>query len=297
MKVAVIGLGRMGSGIARRLAAIHAGTRVFDLSSAKVRALADVAVPARSVREAVGAADLVVLSLLDDESVLGILRSDAGILPALPKGAVIVNATTISGRAAREAEKIVQEGGGEFLHGPVVGRPEAAADGTLRSFVAGSQTAYERVRPALKAYLASVIYVGSDIAAAARTKLLINYVAASLIDLMGQVFAFSEKAELDTMIIEGILKNIVPNPPFTTYCERIHRGDFDRAGFSLRLGLKDLDLMLGMSSEVEAPLPNAGPIHDRIIAAIAQGHGESDWSAWTLMSRSAAGLTPSGRPK
>ena len=48
--------------------------------------------------------------------------------------------------------------------------------------------------------------------------------------------------------------------------------------------------MLQMSSEIEAPLPNAGPIHDRIVGALAHGYADSDWCSWTLMSRMAAGL-------
>lgn len=292
-KVAVIGLGRMGSGIARRLAAVYEDVRVFDLSAEKVRALADVAKPAGSIGEAVEGADVVLLSLFDDGSVLKILAGDHGLLHSLRKGAVIINATTISAPAARDAERIVREAGCEFLHAPVVGRPDAAASGRLLTFVAGNEDVYERVQTVLKAYVASATYVGRDTGAAAHTKLLINYIVASLIDLMGQVFAFAEKAGIDATIIEGLLKNIMPNPPLTTYCENIGRRNFDQAGFSLRLGLKDIDLMLQMSSEVEAPLPNAGPIHDRIVSAIAQGYGESDWSAWTLTSRSAAGLTVS----
>jgi len=292
MKVAMIGLGRMGAGIGRRIAERHKDTSVFDLVTEKTESFRGIARPARSARDASSGAQVAVLSLLDDNSVLSMLEDENGVLAGLDADGIVLNATTISADASLEAERRCNSVGRVFLAGPVLGRPDAAATGGLMSLVGGDNDGYQHALPVLQAYTHSQYYVGADVSAAVRSKLLVNYMAASLIDLMGQTFAFAERAKIDTNVIADIIRVMLPNQPFDSYSQRIRTRNFDDPGFTLRLGLKDLDLMLRMSSEVGAPLPNAGPIHDRMLTAMAHGYSDRDWCVWTESSRMAAGASP-----
>src|ERR1700693_3519793 len=145
LSVACIGLGRMGSGIARNIQ--NAGFRltVFNRTTEKMKPLVEAGATAASTpREAAASADIVVTNLMDDASVLGAVSGDNGILAGMRPGTIHIGTTTISPSLSTRLGELHAAHGSHYVAGPVAGRPDAAAAGQLLTFVAGQPG---RVRP------------------------------------------------------------------------------------------------------------------------------------------------------
>ena len=177
--------------------------------------------------------------------------------------------------------------GSRYIAGPVAGRPDAAAAGKLITFLAGKPETVERSKQVINAYADRIIPMGEDPAVAMSMKLAGNFMVASIIELIGQVYVFAEKRGVAPSIITNMFKQFMPAT--SEYAERISSRNFDNAGFTLDAGLKDVTLILAAAGEVQAPLPYASIIRDKCLAAQAQGKNQLDWSVLTEISRFNAG--------
>jgi 3-hydroxyisobutyrate dehydrogenase-like beta-hydroxyacid dehydrogenase len=288
LSVACIGLGRMGSGIARNLQ--NAGFRltVFNRTTEKMKPLVEAGAAAASTpREAAAAADIVVTNLMDDASVLGAMTGDNGILAGIHPDAIHIGTTTVSPSLSTRLAELHAAQGSHYIAGPVAGRPDAAAAGKLFTFVAGKPEWLERCRPVMDAYANRIIPMGEDPAIAMSMKLVGNFMVASLIELIGEAFVFAESRGVDPSIVTGMFKQFMPAA--SEYVDRICTRDFGRAGFTLDGGTKDVTLILQAAAEVHAPLSYASVVRDKCLAAQARGLGDQDWSVMTETSRLDAG--------
>ena len=147
MNVGFIGLGRMGSGMARNL--LRAGHRVivYNRTSSKAEALsAEGAVVAETLRDAC-VADAVLTMLADDVAVEQVAFGEDGILSSLPSGKIHISHSTISSALARRLATEHARHKQAYLSAPVFGRPDAAAKAQLIVVVAGASEVVERARP------------------------------------------------------------------------------------------------------------------------------------------------------
>ncbi len=289
--VAFIGLGRMGTGMARNI--LKAGFRltVYNRTAAKMQPLVDEgAVGASSPREAVAAADAVITSLMDDQSVLDLVTGEQGLMAGLKAGGIHIGTTTVSPGHAAHLADLHAAHGSHYVAAPVVGRPDVAEAGQLRTFVAGDPEAIARCDSLFRAYCQMVVNVGEKQQVASSLKLAVNYMGVSLIELMGQVYAFGEKSGIDSQHLKLVMATMFPQPQLQEYAERIRTRDFDEVGFALAGGLKDVELMLQASTDTRVALPYASVIRDKYLTAIAHGMGDRDWSAIYEVTRMNAGL-------
>lgn len=286
--VACIGLGRMGSGIAANIQKKGFPLTVYNRSTEKTKpfVLAG-AVAARTAREAAAAADIVVTNLMDDASVLDTMNGENGILAGMRQGAIHIGTTTISPNLSARLAAMHAAHGSHYIAGPVAGRPDAAAAGKLITFLAGKSEPLERARPVVSAYADRIIPMGEDPGAANSMKLVGNFMVASIVELIGQVYVFAEKRGIDPAIVTGMFKQFMPAT--SEYVDRISTRNFQNAGFTLDAGLKDVTLILAAAAEVQAPLPYAGIVRDKCLAAQACGMNQLDWSVITEISRLNAG--------
>jgi 3-hydroxyisobutyrate dehydrogenase-like beta-hydroxyacid dehydrogenase len=287
LTIACIGLGRIGAGIARNVQASGCRFVVSNRTAEKMEPFVTAgAKAARTAREAVVGTDFVITSLMDDSSVFDTLLGDDGILAGIDRGAIHIGTSTISPAASVRIAQLHHERGSHYLAAPVAGRPDAAAAGRLYTFVAGAPETVERARPVLETYTQQILLLGEDPAAAASMKLAGNFFAASLLEIMGQAFAFAEKrgvlAPL-TAMLKGFL------PPMEEYVDRIAKRNYEQPGFTLDAGLKDVRLILEAAGEVRVPLPFASVIRDKCLAAQAYGFSQQDWCAFTEIARLEAG--------
>ncbi len=286
--VACVGLGRMGSGIARNIQNASFPLTVFNRTAEKMKPFVEAgATAARTPREAVAAADVVVTNLMDDASVLGTVSGADGILAGLRSDAIHIGTTTISPSLSTRLAELHAAQGTHYVAGPVAGRPDAAAAGKLFTFVAAKPEWLERCRPVINAYANRIIPMGEDPAIAMSMKLVGNFMVASLIELIGEAYVFAECRGVDPSVLTGMFKQFMPAA--AEYVDRICGRDFGRAGFTLDGGTKDVTLILQAAAEVHAPLSYASVLRDKCLAAQARGLGQMDWSVMTETSRFDAG--------
>ena len=151
--VAVIGLGRMGSGIAHSLLRGGFPVTVYNRTEEKMRPLvAAGATAAATPAEAARAANFVVTSLMSDASVFAVVEGPHGLLAGLGRDAVHISASTISVDATRLLVGLHVGHGSEYLAAPVLGRPNSATAGELVALVCGKQSVFESSRRVIKSY-------------------------------------------------------------------------------------------------------------------------------------------------
>ena len=287
LTIACIGLGRIGAGIAKNVQASGCRFVVYNRTPEKMHPF--VAAGARAAGtacEASSSADIVITSLMDDRSVFDTLAGEAGILAGMRQDAVHIGTSTISPGCSTRCAELHQEHGSHYLAAPVAGRPDAAAAGKLFTFVAGEPEIVERVRPVLESYTQRTMDLGADPAAAASMKLAGNFFAASMLEIMGEAFAFAEKRGVLGPLAD-MLKGFLP--PMQEYVDRIASRHYTQPGFILDAGLKDVRLILEAAGEVHVPLPFASVIRDKCLAAQALGMSQQDWCSFTEIARLEAG--------
>jgi len=290
-RVGFVGLGRMGAAMARRVLRAGFQLAVYNRTGAKMQPLLDAgAVGAASAADAAAGAQIVVTSLMDDQSVLDATAGAEGLLQRLPPGAVHIGTTTISPRCAGRLAALHAAHGSDYLAAPVMGRPHVAEAGELISLVAGGAGAIERAHAVLSAYSQAVIPVSSTPAVANSLKLAINYMVCAVADLMGQAYAFGEKSGIDPQQLRMVMQTMFSHPGLQEYASRIHERRFDDVGFDLLAELKDVQLILEASTDARAPLPFANIVRDKVLSALAHGLGAKDCSAVYEITRMCAGL-------
>jgi len=293
MKVAFIGLGNMGSGIAECVLNGGFDLTVWNRTASKMEPLvAKGARSAASLKEAVTDADVVITSLMDDKSIIENVGAEGGILSGMKPGAVHVCVTTISPRCADELEEMHHLHGSHYISGPVVGRPDAAASGQLLTYLGGDEDAIRIVTPVCQSYAQQVIAISDQPRIANCMKLCINFNVVALIELMGETYAFAEKCGLPLEFMRDFYQQAAfTHPALRMYAEKIRARDFaGRGGFVMTAGLKDVQLMLSTAEAVDADLEVGHIVKRKLEAGIAAGMGETDWSAFYEITRHESGL-------
>ena len=293
MKVAFIGLGNMGSGIAHCVLKGGFELAVWNRTASKMEPLvAEGAKAAGSAREAASAADVVITSLMDDQSILDVVQAGNGILAGMKKGAVHVCVTTISPECADRLEELHRKHGSHYVSGPVVGRPEAAATGQLATYLADDPQAIELVTPVCRTYAQKVNVISDRPSVANCLKLCINFSAVAFLEVMGEAYVLAEKCGLPLQhLVDFYQQGVFGNPTLKMYAEKIRSRDFaGRGGFVMSGGLKDVQLMLATAKRVGTSLEVGAVVERKLKAGINAGMQEADWSASYEITRKEAGL-------
>jgi 3-hydroxyisobutyrate dehydrogenase-like beta-hydroxyacid dehydrogenase len=291
MKVAFIGLGNMGSGIANCILRAGFDLTVYNRTREKMEPfLTNGAKGGADLKDAVKDADVVVTSLMDDRSVLDSLKD--GILAGMKPGAIHIGLTTNSPECADEVAKLHKNVGTIYVAGPVVGRPNAAAAGELLSLLGGDKVSVGKVDPLCRAYSKKVVYVGERHGAANTLKLCVNYTIISIIEIFSEVYAFADKAGANLDALKDFLEEAMGHPALKMYAGKLRARDFaGKGGFAMSGGLKDVTLMLKASSQIGVSFDVGQIIKKKMEVAIEAGMGEQDWSSIYEITRKNSGLS------
>ena len=296
MEAALIGLGKMGTGIAKSLLRVGHRVAVYNRTRSRAEALrADGAIVAASVSEACRSG-IVLTMVADDAALEGLVFGDGGILASLPRGGVHVSLSTISVALSDRLSSEHAKAGQGFLAAPVFGRPDAAEAGRLAVVVGGAETLVQKCKPLLEAMGPKLFVVGERPSMANVVKLSGNFLIASVLESLSEALAFARKSGLDAgALMEFLTATLFNAPVYKTYGELIVQGKHEPAGFALPLGLKDVRLVLQAAEAANVPMPIASVVRDRFITAMARGNQDKDWSVIGRVAAEDAGLPQTAR--
>ena len=293
MKVGFVGLGNMGSVMARNLLKAGHTVTVYNRTRARAEALrADGAGVAGSPAEAAGG-DVAITMLSDDHAVEEAALGAQGLVKATNPGAIHVSMSTISPALSERLRQAHAQAGQGYVAAPVLGRPEAAAAAKLFILAAGPAEALAACRPLFDALGQRTFSLGENPAAANVVKLSCNFLLAAAIESLAEAFAWIRKSGIDPQLyLELLTTTLFTAPVYKTYGRLIAKEAYTPAGFKMPLGLKDVRLALAAAETAAVPMPMASLIHDHMVSAIALGFEDLDWSALGRIAALRAGIPP-----
>ena len=284
-RIAFIGLGHMGGGMAPNLVKAGHEVRAFDLSDEAVGAAAEKGcVRAASTEEAVKDAEAVITMLPAGKHVAEVYRDQ--VFGQAPASAILIDCSTIDVATARSVEEDAAAQGYTMVDAPVSGGIAAAAAGTLTFMVGGSDDAFARAEPILNPMAKAVIHAGGAGAGQA-AKICNNMLLGATMIATCEAFAMARKLGLDLQTFYDISSKASGQSwSMTSYCpvpgvgpETPADRNYD-GGFAAALMLKDLRLAMEAAQSVDAYTPmgaEAEELYTRFAEALGGGH--KDFSA------------------
>ena len=294
-RIAFLGLGNMGAPMAANL--VKAGHTVagFDLVEAAKQAAAGAGVSiAPSASEAVRAADAVITMLPAGKHVLA---SWSDFLAAAPKGALVIDCSTIDVDSARKAHQAGSAAGMLTLDAPVSGGVGGATAGTLTFMCGGSPEAFAKAKPLLEAMGKRIVHCGAAGAGQA-AKICNNMILGATMIVTCEAFALAEKLGLEAQALFDVASTAsgqswsltsycpVPGPVPASPANRDYK-----PGFAASLMLKDLKLAQEAAASVGAATPLGAEAAQLYALFVASGHGGDDFSGMINFLRGIGGST------
>ncbi|WP_395623825.1 3-hydroxyisobutyrate dehydrogenase [Sphingomonas daechungensis] len=282
-KIAFIGLGHMGGGMAPNLAKAGQEVHAFDLNEeALARAVEQGCKRAGSTAEAVSDADVVVTMLPAAQHVLGVYRDQ--VFGKAPKSALLIDCSTIDVASARTVEEEAAAQGYTMVDAPVSGGIAAAASGNLAFMVGGSDEAFERAKPFIEPMAKAVIHAGGAGAGQA-AKICNNMILGATMIVTCEAFAMATKLGLDPAVFHDIASKAsgqswsmsvyTPIPGVGPDTPADH--DYD-GGFAAALMLKDLKLAMDAAQTAGAYTPLGSEAEQLYQRFVNLGGGSKDFS-------------------
>ena len=292
MKVGFIGLGNMGSAMARNLIRAGQALTVYNQTKSRAEEFRPLgATIASSPSEAASDAEALITMVANDDAVEDVMFESGKVIDALPAGSVHVSMSTMSVALSHRLVAAHRKRKQHFIAAPVFGRPDAAAAAKLFITAAGHADQIARCQCLFDAMGQKTFIVGDEAPAANLVKVTANFLITTVIESLGEAFALIRKSGVDPeKFLEVLTGSLFAAPIFRTYGGMIAADNFEPVGFSMVLGMKDNRLVLSAAEDAAVPMPMASLIRDRMLTATAQGMGAADWAAIARISFQEAGL-------
>jgi 3-hydroxyisobutyrate dehydrogenase len=283
--VAILGLGIMGSGMANRLLSANFPLAVYNRNREKCIPFARAgAFVADSPRQAASRSQIILSMVADDAASRDVWLGDEGALKGEPSGSVLIESSTLSGDWIQELAANAVERGCQFLDAPVTGTKPHAASGELVFLVGGSAEALDAARPVFSVLGRDVVHLGPT-GSGALMKLVNNFVCGVQAASFAEAVSLVEAGGLDRTKAMSILTGGAPGSGIVKrVAERIAANDFT-PNFALRWMAKDISYALREASTKGISLQTAAAALAVFQQAIAQGHGDEDFSAVSKSSK------------
>lgn len=278
-KIAYLGLGTMGSGMASNLLKTGYTVTVWNRSPEHCQPLVEQgATQADTPAQATANADVVMYCLSNDTAVEEVVFGQDGVLSAAHSGQTAINMSTVHpDTSRREAAAYAQKGVG-FLDAPVFGSKNESAAGGLWILVGGELEVFAKVKPILEPLSETIHYMG-ETGKGAAMKLVGNLIVASQIEALGEAMVLATKAGLNPQEVLDVLHVVdFRSPLFDGMGSALVKRDFSTS-FALKWLLKDANLIARFAQDLNSPIPAAAVVRENIKTAINQGWGEENASA------------------
>ena len=293
-RVAILGLGTMGLGMAGRLAQAGVPLAVWNRTASRAESLRrSGARVGATPRDAARDATCVISMLSDDAASREVWLGENGALAGLAPGALLIESSTISPVWVRELGAAARAHGSALVDAPVTGSRTHAANGELTFLAGGDAKDVERATPVLKLMGKAVVHVG-PLGSGALLKLVNNFLCAVQAIAFGEGLALLDKSELDlSKAVPALINGAAGSPLVKTMAERIATHDAS-VHFYLGLMQKDLTYAVEEGRRHSLDLRSAALARDLFRAASENGFASSDLSTITEYLR---GRTPESRAK
>lgn len=293
-RIAYLGLGIMGRGMAANLLKARHSVTVWNRSPEPVEALVKLgARRADTPADAVKDADLILYCLSNDAAVEAVVFGENGILAGVKAGQVAVDLSTVHPATSHREVAAYRAKGVDFLDAPVFGSKNEAANAGLWIVVGGERAVYERLKPVLAALSETTHYLGGAGQGSAM-KLVGNLVVAAQLEALGEALTLAVKAGLNPRDVLGVLHvTDFKSPIFDGVGAALLDRNFDTS-FALKHLLKDANLIARFAQDLNVPTPAAAATREVIKAAVNQGWGEENASAMIKLLELQAGVEIKG---
>ncbi len=275
-RIAVLGLGQMGSGMALRLASSGLDVQGFDLSPAARDAVArDGVVPAETPAAALDGCTVVLTSLPDPAAVRAAWLAPGGVVDCAAPGALCIDLSTIDPTTMREVGAAATARGLDVLDCPVSGSPKEARSGQLVLIAGGDDRTLERAQPVLALLGSSVQHTGG-VGTAKAVKIVNNMMSMGNVLVAAEAFALGEAAGVAADTLFAVLSQSGGRSHhFLGRFPKALKDDFS-PGFKIELGEKDLALAIELGRQMKSPTPTASAIRELYAIALAEGFRGQD---------------------
>jgi 3-hydroxyisobutyrate dehydrogenase len=257
MRVAFLGLGKMGSGMAARLITAGHSLSVYNRNPARSAPFADLgAKVAGSARAAAERADVIIGMTADDESSRTSWLGEFGALAAdnLPD-ALVIECSTLSHDWVLELSAKVRERGFRYVDAPVTGLPDAAAAGTLTLLVGADAADLDAARPIFASLATRVLHFGG-VGQGTAYKLMVNLMGAVQIASAAEAIALAERSGLDLRLVaDAVASGQAASPQVVRNVRRFVAGEHGGVNFTPALRLKDVDYALRLARKLGVRCP------------------------------------------
>ncbi|HJQ58296.1 MAG TPA: NAD(P)-dependent oxidoreductase [Vineibacter sp.] len=275
-RIAVIGMGQMGSGMAGRLAEAGHDVLGYDINPQTRAALAAQGVAmAESIAAALRDRPIALTSLPDPKAVLAGWLGDGGVVASAARGTLCIELSTIDPETMRTVGAAAAQRGLDVVDCPVSGSPAEARLGKLVLIAGGERATVDRASPILSLLGETWRYTGG-VGTAKVVKLVNNMMSMGNVLIASEAFALGVAAGVDPATLYDVLSvSGGRSHHFTKRFPNAIKGNFD-PGFKMELGEKDLALGIELGRSLKLPTPAASTVRELFALALAEGHRGRD---------------------
>ena len=288
--IGFIGLGRMGSAMARNIQKAGYPMVVHDArEGATGPFLEEGARLAGSPAEVARRSDITFTSLPGPQEAKEVVTGPEGILEGIKEGGIYLDLSTCGPAFVREIEPMFHQKGAHVLDTPVLGSPTVAIAKNLIVMVGGDQEIYERVTPILDAFANKVVYAGG-LGTASVCKLVHNMMAVAMRQVIAEGLTLGVSAGVGLQaLLESGSRGVV-GPRSAILSQTVFRGQFEPPAFPLAGSRKDMGLATELGREHDVPMPMANLAEQIMIQGINRGWADKDYNITFLLQEEAAGV-------
>ncbi|MGH9616224.1 MAG: NAD(P)-dependent oxidoreductase [Acidobacteriaceae bacterium] len=282
MKIAFLGLGKMGLPLVVRLLSSGHSVSAWNRTPKSQKTLDALGIPAvalaPSIHAAVAHCDIVCTMLANDEATEAIAFGPEGLIAAMPPNSIHIAMGTLSvalSRRLMENHAAAHQG---YVAAPVFGRPNVAEQGKLWVVAAGAEDAVARVRPVLDAIGRGLTVVGAQPWQAHAFKLAGNFMMTSMVQTIAEAFVFANSQGLDPELFLETVNHALFQSPFYLAYGRVMLHPPEHPGATVLIGEKDIRLFHDATEAAGVRLGLVEYLQEQFNVAIRDGLGESDWA-------------------
>ncbi len=284
-KLGFIGIGNMGSRIAKRL--LEHGYQVIAYNRSRDGAEALVkygATVADSIEVLASEADVILSSLTNDNAVKSVYTDPEGVFAHARRGSAIIEMSTVLPATSRALYDLSREAGVKCLDSPVSGSTPAAEEGTLTLFCGGDEELFQAAQPIFSSIASQYFYLGGSGSGTAM-KLVANTLLGVGMQAIAESVALGQKEGLDRhRLFEVLSRTAVIAPAHLGKLPRADVGDYSPQ-FAIRLMNKDFGLVLETAAAAKVPMPATAAAFQMNVAEFNEGKEEDFSAVITLMER------------